>query len=176
MEEQRPWHRLFGLSWTDFFRGLPVTVEMEKDLSLKKQLLDILLIRKETATLECRLPDGFEELASYNLISFKSHQEKLSAWSLKELVGHYVNLRKQVSPSMDEADLLPPEDFRLFAVSVRFPQQLAGNNVPLEPVKQGVYDIQYFGGRIRLVVVNQLPTAEHNAMLHMYSSKGELLT
>ena len=84
MEEQRPWHRLFGLSWTDFFRGLPVTVEMEKDLSLKKQLLDILLIRKETATLECRLPDGFEELASYNLISFKSHQEKLSTWSLNE--------------------------------------------------------------------------------------------
>jgi hypothetical protein len=84
MEEQRPWHRLFGLSWTDFFRGLPVTVEMEKDLSLKKQLLDILLIRKETTTLECRLPDGFEELASYNLISFKSHQEKLSTWSLNE--------------------------------------------------------------------------------------------
>jgi hypothetical protein len=37
MDEQRPWHRLFGLSWTDFFRGYPVTVDIEKDLSLKKQ-------------------------------------------------------------------------------------------------------------------------------------------
>ena len=39
MNEQQPWHRLFGLSWTDFFRGLPVTVDPEKDLSVKKQLL-----------------------------------------------------------------------------------------------------------------------------------------
>ena len=83
MEEQRPWHRLFGLSWTDFFRGLPVTVEMEKDLSLKKQLLDILLIR---------------------------------------------------------------------------------NN------------IKYFDGFIRLVVINQLPPVEQNAMLQVYSTKAELLS
>jgi hypothetical protein len=45
MHDPRPWHRLFGLSWTDFFRGLPVTVELEKDLSLRQQLLDIVLIR-----------------------------------------------------------------------------------------------------------------------------------
>jgi hypothetical protein len=70
MEEQRPWHRLFGLSWADFFRGLPVSVETEKDLSVKKQLLDVILIRKEPGDLPCRLPDGFEELADYNLISF----------------------------------------------------------------------------------------------------------
>jgi hypothetical protein len=37
-------------------------------------------------------------------------------------------------------------------------------------------DIHYFGGRIRLVVVNQLPVEEQNAMLHMYSTKGELLS
>ena len=72
MDEQRPWHRLFGLSWTDFFRGLPVTVEPEKDLSVKKQLLDILLIRKDAQTLDCRLPDGFEDLGTYNLVSFSA--------------------------------------------------------------------------------------------------------
>ena len=94
MEEQRPWHRLFGLTWMDFFTGQPVTVEMEKDLSLKKQLLDVLLIRKEAEVLTCRLPDGFEDLARFNLVTFKSHAEKLSAWTLSELVGHYVNLRK----------------------------------------------------------------------------------
>src|SRR5437762_2237040 len=125
MDEQRPWHRLFGLSWMDFFHGLPVTVEMEKDLSAKKQLLDVVLIRKEAGKLDCRLPDGFEELAPFNLVTFKSHMEKLSLWALQELVGHYVNLRKQVSPSMDEDDLLPKEQFRLFAVSARYPQQLA---------------------------------------------------
>jgi hypothetical protein len=75
MEEQRPWHRLFGLTWMDFFTGQPVTVELEKDLSLKKQLLDVLLIRKEAEILSCRLPDGFEDLAWYNLVTFKSHAQ-----------------------------------------------------------------------------------------------------
>ena len=120
MEGQRPWHRLFGLTWMDFFTGLPVTVEMEKDLSLKKQLLDVLLIRKEAEILNCRLPDGFEDLAPYNLVTFKSHVEKLSIWTLHELVGHYVNLRKQVSPAMDEDELLPEEHFRLYAVCARY--------------------------------------------------------
>jgi hypothetical protein len=175
MDEQRPWHRLFSLSWIDFFRGQPVTVETEKDLSLKKQLLDVLLIRKEAATLSCRLPDGSAELARYNLLSFKSHQEKLSGWTLNELVGHYVNLRKQVSPTMDEADLLPEAEFQLFAVSVRFPQQLAGRGLALELVQEGVYEVRHFTGRIRLVVVNQLPLAEHNAILHLFSTKRELL-
>jgi hypothetical protein len=49
MSEPLPWHRLFGLSWVDFFRGLPVIVELEKDLSLKQQLLDVVIVRKGTA-------------------------------------------------------------------------------------------------------------------------------
>jgi hypothetical protein len=107
----------------DFFRGMPVTVEFEKDLSLKQQLLDLILIRKGTEPLKCRLPDGFEALAAHNLVSFKSYQEALDGWALSELIGHYVNYRKQVSPSMQE--LLPETDFRLFAVSVREPRSSA---------------------------------------------------
>ena len=124
MDEQQPWHRLFALSWVDFFRGTLVTVEAEKDLSLKKQLLDVLLLRKGDGPLNRRLPDGFEDFANYNLLTFKSHREKMSEWALKELLGHFVNLRKQVSPSMDEDELLPEEEFRLYAVCARFPQQL----------------------------------------------------
>jgi hypothetical protein len=165
---------LFGLSWTDFFRGLPVTVELERDLSVKKQLLDVVLIRKETVVLDCRLPDGFEDLTTYNLVSFKSHQEKLSAWTLQELLGHYVNLRKQVSPSMHEADLLPPEEFRLFAVCARFPRTLAEENVPMRSLRPGVYEVEALSRQIRLVVVNQLPLEEHNALLHLFSARGEL--
>ncbi len=45
-ENPQPWHRLFGLSWMDFFQGLPVTVEMEKDLSLKQQFLDLVILLK----------------------------------------------------------------------------------------------------------------------------------
>jgi hypothetical protein len=63
MSEPRPWHRLFGLSLVDFFRGMPVTVELEKDLSLKQQLLDVVLIRVGRTPLPCLLPDGFDELS-----------------------------------------------------------------------------------------------------------------
>ena len=81
METQRPWHRLFGLSWMDFFRGTPVTVEFEKDLSLKQQRLDVVILRKGVLHLTIRLPDGFEDLAAHNLITFKSFQEALDAWA-----------------------------------------------------------------------------------------------
>lgn len=177
MDEQRPWHRLFELSWMDFFRGLPVTVEPEKDLALKKQLLDLLLFRKEAGPLSCRLPDGFDnQLGTYNLVSFKSYQEKLSAWTLQELLGHYVNVRKQVSPSMDEDDLLSPEEFRLFAVSARFPRNLAEDNILLTPVQQGVYEVEALSRRIRVVVINQLPLEEHNALLHLFSANSDRVT
>ena len=44
MNELIPWHRLFGLSLVDFFRDMPISVELEKDLSLKQQLLDVAII------------------------------------------------------------------------------------------------------------------------------------
>ena len=80
MSEPRPLHRLFGLSWIDFFRDTPVAVETELDLSLKQQFIDLVLIRKAPGPLPRPLPDGFEDLARHNLVTFKSHQEALDAW------------------------------------------------------------------------------------------------
>lgn len=172
MSEPIPWHRLFGLSLVDFFRGLPVRVELEKDLSLKQQLLDVVLIRTDVTPLPCHLPDGFEQLAAHNLVSFKSYQEAMDGWALNELVGHYINYRKQVSPSMQQ--LLPEADFRLFAVCVRFPQALA-SQVTLTRVQPGVYQAHHFTGVIRLIVIHELPLHEHNALFHLFSAQTELL-
>jgi hypothetical protein len=172
MSEPTPWHKLFGLSLIDFFRDTPVSVETEKDLSLRKQLLDVVLVRTDAAALPRRLPDGFEELGSHNLITFKSYQEALDGWSLNELVGHYVNYRKQVSPSMQ--DLLPEVDFRLFAVSIRFPQGLA-RHIELLPVQPGVYEVRHFTGTLRLVVVRELPQQKNNALLHLFSARSDLV-
>jgi hypothetical protein len=36
------WHRLFGLSWIDFFQDSPIDVETEIDLSLKQQFIDLI--------------------------------------------------------------------------------------------------------------------------------------
>jgi hypothetical protein len=172
MEEQRDWHRLFGMSWTDFFAGLPVVVEMEKDLSQKQQLLDVAIIRTNDEPIPYRLPDGFEDLGRHNLITFKSHHDTLGGETLNELVSYYVNYRKQVSPSMN--DLLPETDFHLFAVSVRFPQGMSGQ-VPLRRIQEGVYEANHFTGMIRLVVVHQLPLEEQNAMLHLFAAGEEMI-
>ena len=130
------WHRLFGLVLTDFFTGSPFVVELEKDLSIKKQLLDVVILRKGHGRFTGRLPDGLDDLASHNLITFKSHQEALDDWALKELTGHYVNYRKQASPSPEQ--LLPEAEIHLYAVCSRFPHHLA-NSADWRPVQAGVY-------------------------------------
>jgi hypothetical protein len=66
------WHRLFGLLLTDFFAGSPFEVELEKDLSKKKQILDVVILRKRPGRFGRRLPDGFDELAPRNLLTFIS--------------------------------------------------------------------------------------------------------
>jgi hypothetical protein len=170
MSELRPWHHYFGLSWEDFFRNSSFTVQTEVDLSRKQQLLDLVIVRGEDGPLPHRPPDGFEDLAAHNLISFKSYQEALTGWALNELVGHYVNYVKQVSPGVSE--LLPEMNFRLFAVCVRYPHNLA-QQVTLEPVQQGVYQVRHFSGVIRLVVIHQLPRQPHNAVFHLFSANEE---
>jgi hypothetical protein len=171
MSEVTPLHRLFGLSWMDFFQGTSVTVETELDLSLKQQFLDVLLIKMGPAPLLRRLPDGFE-LAVYNLVTFKSHQETLDYWALWELVGHFVNYRKQSSPSLQK--LLPESDYRLFAACARFPQKLAKEE-PLVELQQGVYRVRGLGLVIKVIVLSELPLEEQNAMLHLFSANVELV-
>jgi hypothetical protein len=172
MSEPRPLHRLFALSWIDFFQGTPIDVEAEIDLSLSQQFVDLVLIRRGPGPIPRRLPDGFEDLAAYNLVTFKSYQEALDAWALDELIGHYVNYRKQVSPSLQ--NLLPESDFRLYAVCSRFPSNLA-QQVTLKQLREGVYEVQVLTLPIRIIVVTQLPQEEQNAMLHLFSAKQELL-
>src|SRR5947209_19549393 len=100
MSEPRPLHRLFGLSWIDFFQGNTIGVETELDLSLKQQFIDLVISRKGHEPIPRPLPDGFGDMAAHNLVTFKSHQEALDCWALWELIGHFVNYRKQYSPSL----------------------------------------------------------------------------
>jgi hypothetical protein len=168
--ERTNWHRLFGLLLTDFFAGSPFVVELEKDLSLKKQLLDVVVLRKRKGSFAGCLPDGFDNLSTHNLITFKSHQEALDDWALKELTGHYVNYRKQVSPSFEK--LLPEDEFRLYAICSRHPQDLAGS-AHWKPLQQGVFQYRRGSDIIRIVVLRQLPETDHNAVLHLLSALPE---
>jgi hypothetical protein len=135
------WHRWFGIGLTEHFHGTPWRVELEKELALKRQLLDVVIIEQadSEATLDpaaLDLPDGLENLRAHNLLTYKSHQEALDAWALDELIGHYVNYRKllvaqQSDTSAAEGDannnqthLLPEAAFQLYAVATREPLKL----------------------------------------------------
>ncbi len=160
------WHRLFGLILTDLFSDSPFVVEMEVDLSIKQQFLDVVILRKRPGRFEGDLPDGFDCLKNYNLITFKSLREPLKDWSIKELVGHYVNFRKQSSPSLNE--LLPEREFQLLAVCSRRPRQLT-RDPGWSPISPGVYSLQRGTDAIRVIVTRELPESEANAGLNLFS-------
>ncbi|MGF1581279.1 MAG: magnesium transporter MgtE N-terminal domain-containing protein [Gemmataceae bacterium] len=161
------WHRLFGLILTDFFDGSPFRVETELDVSKVEQFIDVVVIRKEMGKVDLPLPDGMEDLAPHNIISFKSYQEGFTSWSAKELIAYYVNYRKQLSDPM-----LPEDRFRLFAVCARFPRDL-GARVTLEEVQPGVYDCDLGIERIRVIVISRLPQESQNALLQLFSAQAE---
>ena len=168
----RDWHRLFGLLLTDFFTDSPFTVEVERDLSEQQQFLDVVILRRGRGRFSGRLPDGLDGLTAHNLITFKSHHEALDAWAMKELVGHYVAYRKLVSPSPSE--LLPEDQFRLYAVCARFPHNLSGQ-APWQEQGAGVYDCRWGTDVVRVVVAGELPREVHNAPLHLFSASPELV-
>ena len=115
------------------------------------------------------LPDGLDDLVAHNLISFKSYREPLNDWALKELTGHYVNYRKQVSP---RGRPVPEDQFRMYAVCARQPRDLFAL-VPPEPLRPGVYNCRRGTDAIRLVVAAELPQEERNALLHLFSAVPE---
>ena len=162
------YHRIFGLILDDFFTHSPYEVILEEDLSLKQQLLDVVIIRRREGLFSRQLPDGMTDLVDYNLISFKSHQDTFDVWALEELMSHFVSYRKKVSPSFQE--LIPEVKFKLFAVAARFPSQLA-LRVELNKVQEGVYDLVLPLQPVRLIVMGQLQFEEQNAMMQLFSAK-----
>ena len=166
------WHRLFGIAVTLHFKEYPLHIELEKEMAIKRQILDVLIMKKGDGPLPKRMPDGLEDLAQYNLLTYKSLREPLDDWVLQELTGHYVNYRKVVSPSMSK--LLPKKQFSLVAVSTRYPQKLAnelGRN--FKKLQEGVYQAKRGTNLIRVIVLKEIPKAEHNLIWQLFSSEAE---
>jgi hypothetical protein len=91
----------------------------------------------------------------------------------REGIGrHYVAYRKLVSPA--PSDLLPEDQFGLYAVAARFPQQLS-SQVPWERVQDGVYDCRWGTDTIRVVVAGELSQEPQNAPLHLFSARPALI-
>lgn len=176
MDEQQltSWHRLLGLTFKDMLTGQPASVDTEVDVSVLKQLLDILIIIKEEESLSCEMPDGFECMSRVNVISFKSHRETLDGEVIEELIHHAVAIRKIHSPNKQE--LLDASLFQSFAISVRSPEKFLVSlpqGFQARLVKPGVYDLPRYTGTecIRLIVIHELPMTPNNAILHLFSAR-----
>jgi hypothetical protein len=148
-ERLRRWHRLFGLLLSEHLADSPFSVILEMDLSERQQFLDVVVVRRRPGPMTLPLPDGLDDLADHNLISSKTFWEALTDWTLKELTGHYVNYRKQVSPPRG---LLPENQLRMIAVCPRRPRDLFAAVSP-EPLRPGVYICRRGTDLIRVVVV-----------------------
>jgi hypothetical protein len=165
------WHRLFGLTLMDLFKGSNFEVELEKELSIKKQYLDVVIIRKVEDAPSLELPIGLENLVEHNLLTYKSSQEALDEWAIEELIGHYVNYRKLVSPSLNS--LLSPQQFQLYAISTRFPQKLLTKEQSFTKLNEGVFDLKWGHRYIRVLVLNQIPLEKRNALWLLFDGKAQ---
>ncbi len=166
---RQQWHRLFGLMLQDQFYGSPYRVEVEVDVARQTQLLDVVVVEQEKPQVwpeANELPDGLEPLKAHNLITFKSHHESLNDWAVKELIGYYVNYRKQISP---KNKLIAEPDFGLYAVCNRYPQKLSPFLQAAE--SQGVYQLHWGSDTIRVIVLSQISSAPKNDLWQLFSHR-----
>jgi hypothetical protein len=89
-----------------------------------------------------------------------------------ELIGHYVNYRKQTSKSL--SNLLPEEDYKLYGLTTHEPTQLMGK-LKWKGVSQGVYDIECVGMNVRLIVLSKIPKSANNELWRLFSAKAEVV-
>lgn len=172
----RDWHRLPGVFLTVYFKDSPHEVEIERDLSSKRQLLDMSVIQQHADMPFDRYPDGLENMARYNLISYKSLHEAFGLWSLLELLGHYVNYRKQIGPpeSGSPTKLVPANQFRLYGITTRMPGKLI-KLLNFTKISPGVYELVWGETCIRLIVLSRIPEGPHNAIWRLFSAKPDIV-
>jgi len=167
------WHNLLGITLTDFYHGTSFRVDLEKEIKYP-QYIDIVVVEnKQADQLESQLesqPDGLENLAKYNLITYKSLWEPLDSWTIDELISYYVLLRKVTS--LESKNLIPVSEFNLIGIATRFPQKL-NNFENLEYIKEGVYNIFRGENVITIIVTSQTPKTLKNTIWQMFSGIPE---
>jgi len=168
------WHRIFGAVLFDLFDGSSYTVELEKELSLKQQFLDVVIVQQTQADiiLPKNLPDGLDNLREHNLLTFKSHQESLNREAIFKLYGHFVNYCKQAA---DQNLTVNFDNCQLYAVTARKPEKLfaQGN---FQQIAEGVYDYEVLQCTTRIIVTGTIDNAVHNALWQLFSGNQQQFT
>lgn len=188
------WHELLGKALADALMGLPYSISSEEELALRSQRLDVLIIEQSPSPQRlvappAERPDGLEDLAAHNLLSFKAAGQSFNAWAAEELISHFVTYRKLASiralrqlPVGDDTPiaepsqrypLLPVEQFRCYAIATRFPRNLV-KQLPSKScqktAKSGLYQLRFGTRTLRLVVINQLELHPRNAPWGLFAT------
>ena len=153
----------------DYLSNRGFRVELEKDLSVKRQPLDVVIVEQENGEPDISgICDGFDNLSRHNLLSYKSKRQSLNIWALEELIGHYVNYCKVLGrDGRGKSD-----DIRLYAVSTRHPKKVLSLS-GVTKAKPGVYDLRVLSRGIRILVLSEMPTEQQNAILSLFSFDAE---
>ncbi|HRX69725.1 MAG: hypothetical protein KDJ22_13435 [Candidatus Competibacteraceae bacterium] len=165
------WHWLFGLTLTDLFQDTPWRVELERNLALQKQQLDVAIIEQCASGGAGELPDGLENFRRHNLLTYKSQREAMDGWAFDELLGHFVNYRKQLED--DEGNLPDVGQFQLYAVATRHPRALSQGQHLRKTAWPGVSDVVWGTQTVRLIVLNRIAPHPRNAFWELFSSRQE---
>ncbi len=163
------WHHLFGWTLTDYFTGSSYSVDLEKELSVKPQLLDVIIIEKSSGSPLTEPPDGLEHLSRHNLLTYKSLRETLDTLVITELLGHYVNYRKRLDHK--NWNKLPLSEFQLYAVTTHYPHKLKREfKSQFQEIKAGVCELAIGSCTIRIIALNRIPKTKKNAVWQLFSS------
>ena len=153
----------------DYLSNRGFRVELEKDLSEKRQPLDVVIVEQENGEPDVSgICDGFDNLARHNLLSYKSKRQSLNVWAIEELLGHYVNYCKVLGRNGRGKS----DDVRLYAVSTRRPKKVLSLTGVTE-AKPGVYDLRVLSREIRILVLSEMPMEQRNAILSLFSFNAE---
>ncbi|MCK5716052.1 MAG: hypothetical protein KAH77_01080, partial [Thiomargarita sp.] len=165
------WHHLFGITLIDYFTHSNYKVDLEKEVSVKKQYVDIVILRKTEGIALTETVAGLESLNDYNIITYKSYSEALDGWALEELIGYYSNYRKVISPDLKH--LLPTSKFKLYGICTRYPTKLLHEHMLFTEVKPGIIDLTWGNRIIRIIVLKHITMESQNALWQLFSSQEE---
>jgi len=145
-QDKTQWHRLLVLLMTPLFKILGYETKAEVDLSIKKQLIDLMVLKKDNEIDWSLLPkefwEAFDNLKDYNLITFKTYSESLNRGAIEELYGHFTNYLKIEELERDKVNL--------YAVTQHYPRDL------IKPFKKTKY--------LEVIKENEIIDLKHGAL------------
>jgi hypothetical protein len=90
---------------------------------------------------------------------------------LDELIGHYVNYRKQRLAG--DGKRHPLDAFGLYAVATRYPEQLTRVQPLRATAWDGVYELPWGGHLVRVIVLNRIEQHPRNAAWELFASEQD---